>query len=54
MNPTIANLVAQQHINDLIQDAQRRRRYIKARRPRRIKLARPRLLARRARRIAAA
>jgi polyhydroxyalkanoate synthesis regulator phasin len=50
MNPTIANLVAQEHVNDLIRQAQSRRRYVEARPRRRIRFILPRLLARTARR----
>jgi hypothetical protein len=46
MNPTIASLLVQEHVNDLIREAQHRRRYVEVRRRRRTSLIPPRLSAR--------
>ena len=49
---TLAYVAAQEHINDLMRDAERRRRVAQARAPRRIRLSIPRLFARRVARTA--
>ena len=45
---TLTYLAAQEHINDLMRDAERRRRVVEARAPRRVRLSIPRVFARRA------
>jgi hypothetical protein len=49
---TLTYLAAQEYINDLMRDAERRRRVAEARAPRRVRLSIPRLFARRVARTA--
>ena len=51
---TFTDLVAQEHVNDLMRDAERRRRVAAARCPRRIRFSIPRVFARLAARTATA
>jgi len=51
---SLTYLVAQEHINDLMRDAERRRGIAGARSPRRVRLSIPRIFARRAPKTATA